>query len=255
MNTLSNLYRRAQAEQYVTVGYNPVTCLMDKPSARRAEARWLEVPEAALYLDAARRYVPPNEGRPAIPFAYPLVATFLLTGGRESEVLGLEVSDVSIERKTVTLRPNQWRGLKTATSLRVVPLWPQLEAILLPYLFAENGPNALLFPSLRTGTEAMLTDIRKVLDGIANLAGWPRGFVRSKIFRHTYCAARLQTLDRGAPVGEYTVARELGHGGTAMVRKVYGHLGQIRHRSEHVEYRMEQHPQPAGCPHPLPGVT
>ncbi len=39
----------------------------------------------------------------------------------------------------------------------------------------------------------------------------------------------------------YTVPREMGHGGEAMVRKVYGHLGQVRHRSEAVEYRVEQH--------------
>ena len=60
------------------------------------------------------------------------------------------------------------------------------------------------------------------------------------MFRHTYCAARLQTLDNGAPVSEYTMARELGHGGFALVRRVYGHLGQVRHRSEVVEYRVEQ---------------
>ena len=49
---------------------------------------------------------------------------------------------------------------------------------------------------------------------------------RSKMFRHTYTAARLQTLDQGAPVSVYTVAKELGHGGETMVRRVYGHLGQ-----------------------------
>ena len=38
-----------------------------------------------------------------------------------------------------------------------------------------------------------------------------------------------------------TRSREMGHGGEAMVRKVYGHLGQVRHRSEVVEYRVEQH--------------
>jgi len=58
---------------------------------------------------------------------------------------------------------------------------------------------------------------------------------------HTYCATRLQTLDAGAPVSTYTVAREMGHGGESMVRRVYGHLGQVRHRSEAVEYRVEQH--------------
>ncbi len=61
------------------------------------------------------------------------------------------------------------------------------------------------------------------------------------MFWHTCCAARLQTLDGGARVSAFTVARELGHGGEAMVRKVYGHLGQVRHRTDVVEYRVEQY--------------
>lgn len=61
------------------------------------------------------------------------------------------------------------------------------------------------------------------------------------MFRHTYCATRLQTIDRGAPVSVYTVARELGHGRRALVNQIYGHLGNVRHRSETVEYRIEQH--------------
>jgi hypothetical protein len=66
------------------------------------------------------------------------------------------------------------------------------------------------------------------------------------MFRHTYCAARLQTLDRGAPVSTYTVARELGHESEAMVRRVYAHLGEVRHRSEVVEYRVAQHVEQIG---------
>ncbi len=85
----------------------------------------------------------------------------------------------------------------------------------------------------------MLSDFRKLLDAVAARAGWQRGEIRSKMFRHTYCAARLQTLDQGAPVSLFTVAKELGHGGEAMVRRVYGHLGQVRHRAEEVEYRIE----------------
>jgi hypothetical protein len=42
-------------------------------------------------------------------------------------------------------------------------------------------------------------------------------------------------------VSVYTVARELGHGGESLVRRIYGHLGDVRHRSEEVEYRVEQH--------------
>ena len=38
----------------------------------------------------------------------------------------------------------------------------------------------------------------------------------------------------------YTVSRELGHGSEEMVRRVYSHLGTFRHRSEVVEYRVEQ---------------
>jgi hypothetical protein len=37
------------------------------------------------------------------------------------------------------------------------------------------------------------------------------------------------------------VARALGHGGDSLVRRIYGHLGEIRHRSEVVEYRVENH--------------
>ena len=111
------------------------------------------------------------------------------------------------------------------------------------------------------GPEEMIDNFDKALDQVAIVAGmWEyvldadgqqvkdkagrplkRGTVRSKMFRHTYCSARLQTLDRGAPVSPYTVARELGHGGTKLVDRVYGHLGQVRHRSEVIEYRVEQH--------------
>ena len=38
----------------------------------------------------------------------------------------------------------------------------------------------------------------------------------------------------------YTVAREMGHGGESMVRRVYGQLGQVRDRADVVEYRVEQ---------------
>jgi len=154
--------------------------------------------------------------------------------------LGLEVSDISFDRNTVTFRPNQHRRLKTRTSHRVVPLWPQLAAVLKPYtderVIARGG--TLLFPTEDGG---MIRDWRGLLDRIAVRAGWKAGEIRSKMFRHTYCAARLQTLDGGASVSAFTVARELGHSSTAMVEKVYSHLGTMRHRSEVMEYRVEQH--------------
>jgi hypothetical protein len=86
----------------------------------------------------------------------------------------------------------------------------------------------------------MLVDVRKLVDRIALRAGWKAGELGTRVFRHTYTAARLQTLDHGAPVSVYTVSRELGHGSEEMVRRVYAPLGTLRHRSEVVEYRVEQ---------------
>ena len=215
---------------------------MEKPVGDPDEAAWLEVSDAALLLESARTYRPGADAH-AAP-VYPLIATFLLTGGRTSEVLGLELDDVSFQRQRITFRPNTWRRLKSKNSRRSVPLWPQLEEILRAY-FAdqerERGLGRLVFPSPLDGEENLMTDFRKSLDAVAGRCGWNKGEIRSKMFRHTYCSARLQTLDGGAPVSPFTVSKELGHGGLSMMEQVYGHLGQIRHRSEFVEYRLEQH--------------
>src|SRR5690606_32223133 len=96
LNSLSNLYRRAASEGHVAPGFNPVAALMDKPVAEHHEAAWLEVPDAALLLEACRTYQPkegPAEGVSG-EMLHAIVATFLLTGGRTSEVLGLTVGDV-----------------------------------------------------------------------------------------------------------------------------------------------------------------
>jgi integrase len=312
LNALSNLYRRAQEEEIVLPGYNPVAALMEKPAAPRHEARWLEPHEAALVIEAARR-LPPIGGtaldaaameqlrseweigafgslRAAgkaygvsdvvvgrilrgeqaardplddATHAQVLVALFLLTGCRFQEAVGLQLDDVSVDRRTITVRPNQWRRLKTRTSHRVIPLWPQLEAILRAWVFGPrlDRGGTLLIPSWSAnGPERPLQDLTKLLERVARRAGMPAGELRSKMFRHTYCAARLQTLDRGAPVSLYTVSRELGHGSEDMVRRVYAHLGDVRHRAEVVEFRVEQHVERLGdrLPRlalPMPSVT
>ncbi len=255
LNALSHLYRWARGEGYVPQGYSPVSDLTEKPKVEDPERIWLEVPEAALLLEAARTYTP-GKDYSAIRFVYPLIATFLLTGGRRSEVLGLEVGDVSFDRKTITFRPNEWRRLKTKKSHRTIRLWPQLEQILRAYIFGASAPpGRLLFasPSSRVMGEAVLDEIRPLIDGITSYAGElylvagtqrrraEAGEIRTKAFRHTYASARLQTLDEGRPVSVYTVAKELGHSDTAMIERVYGHLGEIRHRSKVVEYRVNQH--------------
>lgn len=244
LNSLSNLYRRARSLGLIRSGFNPVADVMpgEKPTGRASEARWLEVHEAAWLLETARK-AKARAGHDC-RFLYHLLATFALTGGRKAEVLGLEVDDISFDRKTVTFRPNRWRRLKTRGSARVVPLWPQLEPILRAHIFpGDRTPReGLLFPGKdRRGAVKMIGFFDKALDHVAQLAGWKAEEVRSRIFRHTYCAARLQTLEGGAPVSRETVRREMGHGSTDMIDRVYSHLGTIRHRSEVVEFRLEQH--------------
>lgn len=100
----------------------------------------------------------------------------------------------------------------------------------------------LLFPSerlLERGREGMISDTRKGLDAIAGRVGWEAGEIRTKIFRHSWCAARLQTLVNGYPIQPWQVAREMGHRSLEMVLATYSHLGSVVHRAEHVEFRLE----------------
>jgi len=119
----------------------------------------------------------------------------------------------------------------------MLPVPPQLREILSAYLFAAS--DALLFPS---STGGMVRDWRKVLNRVAVRAGFTRRQVRTRAFRPGCASARLQCTDNGRPMSLYTVSRELGHGSETMLRKRYAHLGQIRYRGEHVEFRIEQQP-------------
>lgn len=259
LNSVSNLYRRASGAGHVLPGYNPVAGMMNKPSGvTQHEAEWFEPYEAALILEAIRHYRPMRTDMDPIPHGMLLgiVATYLLTGGRKSEVLGMEPEDVSFDRSQVTFRKHAHRRLKTAGAHRSVPLWPQLRELLQGYVFGGGAPHGghLLFPSPRTGKR--IWDIRKPLDAVAEMCGWSEGEIRTKMFRHTYCAARLQTADRvlkpgrkpddddayeWIPVSTFQVGKELGHGGQSLVQRVYGHLGSVRQRREVVEYRIEEY--------------
>jgi integrase len=225
---------------------------MEKPAIQRTEAAWLAVPTAALVLEAAKCYRSGNPAK-ACPCIYPLVATFLLTGGRADEVLGLRVEDVSFHRKTAWFCPPPFRcgkQGKTEHAERILPLWPQLAEILGEHL-VTRPPAQLLFPSRGKDVngrafERRVGDLRKQLAGIAALAGLTAGSLTTKVFRHTYCSARLATLDRGEPVSLDVARREMGHGDEGLVRRVYGHMGQIRHRAAAVECRLLQQEKALG---------
>lgn len=244
MDALGNLFRRARRENRVDA--NPVSDLLseEKPTGGPSETILLEIPDAVLYLEACRRWTPDGDAG-AIPYLYELVATYLITGGRKSEVTGLLIEDVDFDRDVVHFRPNAIRASlktlkKSRTVVRAVPLHPQLRDILRAYLAGPHAPaGPLLFPG-HEGPDRMLTDFRKALDAAARLAGFPSGMMGTRVFRVTWVSARLQCLDHGAPISPFTVAREAGHGSLKMVQDVYGRLGRIRQRREHVEYRWEE---------------
>jgi hypothetical protein len=56
----------------------------------------------------------------------------------------------------------------------------------------------------------------------------------------------LKTTDHGALVGTFEVGKERGHGGDAMVKRVYGHLGTVR-PTKVVEYRVERRQTTVAC--------
>lgn len=235
LSALGGMMEQATKEGYLDA--NPVRNLTVTPVVDRPEAQFYEPAEVWELLEAARSY---DAGRPG-SFLYPIMATFAYTGGRQAEVLGLEIEDVDFDsvvakgvKGAIYFRPNTWRGLKNRGSKRTVPMWPDLRKIL--RRFIGKRTTGLLFPSDRG---SMRRDLRKAMDRIGQLAGFQQGRVRTKPFRHTYGSMRIQTVDSGEPVAIYTVSRELGHRDTKMVEQTYGHLLNQRHRRSVVSYRPE----------------
>lgn len=163
---------------------------------------------------------------------------------RPAEGLGLLIEDIDFDRQHIKVRRNEYRRLTTRRSRRIVPLWPQLEAILRDYLERLGNPTSgILLPSPRQpdrpvgSIKRLVTELTERLDH--------DGVLTPKVFRHPYCAARLQTTDRAEPVALLTVARELGHKNAKMVEEIYGHVGSGLSsfgRKAHVEFVVEEPP-------------
>lgn len=132
-----------------------------------------------------------------------------------------------------------------------MPLWPQLEVILREYVIGVR----VLQP------EAVVSLVRDRCGG--NDHGHPEaarpsrcgaGFLTPKIDPTTGRQCRKPSAEpmwEGRPIrtrifSTYTVRCELGHGSDDMVNKVYSHLGDVRHRSEVVEYHVSQHLEALG---------
>lgn len=222
LSALAKVFRRARAVHVTARSHRPFADLMDWPEPDEdQEAVWLDGPTAVLFLEAARLYEPKRADR-AVPCAYTIVATVILTGMRPSEALGLRIEDIDFERGLIRVRRNRGRRLKNRGSKRFVPLWPQLEGILRAYLEERGRPTeGFLFPS-PTREGKPVRSIKRLIAELGHRVGLDVNLT-PKVLRHTYCAARLQTTDAEKPVAVLAVARELGHRDTAMVERIYGH--------------------------------
>ncbi|HEX6041298.1 tyrosine-type recombinase/integrase [Longimicrobium sp.] len=234
LSALSGLFRRAISEGKLPIGSNPVSALIDKPRAPKSQTSWLEVGELALLLESARALTDhwSATGQKGLPtFAYEFLATFILTGAREGEIRRLLVTQLDFDSLSVYIP-----GTKTDVSERTMPMHPQLAEILLPHVQRLGRNDGLVFT---TASGAPVGDWRKILDAIATRAGFPKGQIRTRVFRTSYITHRLACIDQGAPIDPYQVAREVGHSSLAMIMKVYGRVQRRRVRMEELAFRTE----------------
>jgi len=135
-------------------------------------------------------------GPRAVRFIFPLLATFLLTGGRLQEVLTLTWGHVDFEGGEITLIETKPGG---PPKPRPVPLWLQLRLILEDHRTkaVRTDPGALVFPSPVTGEP--MRELRGALDELKARAGIDE-WVTAHYFWHTYAGIRCQTQDHVAVV-------------------------------------------------------
>jgi hypothetical protein len=118
----------------------------------------------------------------------------------------------AFRRKVVHIRRNKWRDFKHGVE-RTVSLWPQDETELREYLGkVQRIVRGLLFPGFhRTGAERKLWGkLYKQLTRAAAIAQVAK-HVTLQVLRVSYCAAPLEGLDNGQPVGTLSLQRAIGH--------------------------------------------
>jgi integrase len=198
------------------IATNPVDGLQrnsggdDAPSAGRALKGW----ELALLLHAAAQHRTRYQQR----FA-PILHTMAYTGCRLSEVAGLLVGDVHVERREVHVTANKWRGVKSKKGGRYVPMPPALVTVLAEAVAQRRAEGAadtdLLWPN-RLGRPRSWT---KAYRAVCELAGI--GKVGNHDLRRSYCSHALLLTMNGAQIPATVVAKWAGHSATELTTDLY----------------------------------
>jgi integrase len=168
----------------------------------------------------------PRAGAQEAAFWIPLIA--LLSGMRLEEIAGLRLQDLCQDEETrrwvFDINPRGGRSVKTASSIRKVPVHPELQRIgLLDYrqaLIAQGKPlDSSLWPGLKSAEGRPLS---------AQWSKWFGRFIRDKAgitdrrkvfhsFRHTF-----KRMARDAGIPEELHDAMTGHAGGGGVGKSYG---------------------------------
>jgi integrase len=203
------------------LGMNPAD-LVEAPSSKGAEMRWLKDYEMEHLLKAAETDT-----------YYPIIYTALNTGMRLAELLALRWKDVDLylvqihversllKRKGVTSFPPP----KSAYSKRTFGITPSLALYLGKYLEAQTDlfntlGKRLSKDDLLFNTEGGALDPSTVSHAFKRLAQ-RSGFegIHFHCLRHTFATL---SLERGA--SPLFVSLCLGHSNVAFTLKVYGHV-------------------------------
>lgn len=164
---------------------------------------------------------------------YVLMITFLDTGIRCKEVLGIEKNHFDNFQKTITIPGNLAKNGKE----RVVPLSQQtakLIKILISETKAFENPADYIFLS-NYGEELNASGVRDRIRDYRVKVNITNVRVSPHTFRHTF--AKLYILNGGDP---FTLQRILGHSSMNMVRK-YIQMNGEDIKSQHHQYSPIQH--------------
>ena len=212
LTPLSRLFSHAVRRDVIVV--SPISKLdrTERPAVWKREQRILNSAEIGRVLGAA----PPRYRT--------LVASAILTGLRQSELLGLRWRDIDFEDEFIRVRNAVDRHgadvpLKTEHAVRDVVLIPALAGALREHReqSAFNRPEDYVFAS-RVGTPLHWRNVsRRALEPALRKAGIEP--LRWHDLRHTFASLLIVG---GANV--VFTSRQLGHGSSDITLRVYSHL-------------------------------
>jgi len=209
-----------------------VAQLVEKPKYNPKETRIWTVEQAALFLHSVKDH--PHF------IAFLLLLTY---GMRRGEVLGLRWSDIDFENELIHVRQQIGRingkiiprNLKTANSLRTLPLMTNVREALMNHAKKCNVTPSQFVPYIelstqntvivsKSGTPLEPRNLGRLFDVLTKKVGLPR--IKVHAMRHT---AATVLKDLNVPIKDAQLI--LGHANILTTMKIYQHGTPEAHRT------------------------